>query len=479
MVKFKDLREWISQAEEIGELVHVTGADTRYEIGAIDAITSRNQGPAVLFHEIKGYPPNFRMMTNLLSNIKTINLTFGLPLDYTIRDTVENLSKKIMECERTADNFAPRWLEKGPILENVVQDDGIDLTIFPTPVWHELDGGPYIGTADATITRDPDTGHTNMGTYRCQLFGRCTIGMNIAPSHHGRIHQDKYFDQGKACPMVVVFGLDPLLFAISSSRIPERISELNYIGALRGEPVPVIKGRVTGLPIPANAEIAIEGFTEPNRTRKEGPFGEWTGHYASGVMDSPFIQATTLYYRNDPILCGSAPSKASYSDEGFMRSIWRSALIYNLLVHAGIPDIKGVYCPPVGGSRNLDIISIKQRYEGHATDAGHVASAFSGRYTIIVDDDVDPYDLEDVIWALTMRSRPIESDIIKKARSNPTDPSVRLPTPTFTTSRQIIYAVKPYERLKEFPPVSMASAELRGSVFDKWKDVFKDRWQTI
>ena len=96
----------------------------------------------------------------------------------------------------------------------------------------------------------------------------------------------------------------------------------------------------------------------------------------------------TLYYRNDPILCGSVPSKAAYSDEGFLRGIWRSALIADLLNRAGIPDIQGVYSPPVAGSRYLDIISIKQRYDGHAADAGHVASAFFGRYIVIVDDDI-------------------------------------------------------------------------------------------
>lgn len=479
MPEFIDLREWISRAEKIGELAIVEGSDVKYEMGAVDEICSRNQGPAVIFQKIKGYRPEFRVMTNLLSNIRTVNLTFGLPLENTIKDSIEILTGNIVKWEGSAGKFTPKWVESGPIQDNVVTDDDIDLTIFPAPVWHELDGGPYIGTADAVITRDPDTGHINVGTYRCQLLDRRTVGMNVSLSHHGRIHRDKYFERGEACPVAVLFGLDPLLFAISCSELPHYISELDYVGAIRGESVPIIRGRTTGLPIPANAEIAIEGFAEPGLTRKEGPFGEWTGHYASGIKDSPFIKATTLYYRNDPILCGSAPSKASYSDEGFLRSIWRSARINELLIRAGIPDVKGVYSPPVGGSRYLDVIAIKQRYDGHASDAGHVASAFSGRYIVIVDDDIDPHDLDDVIWAISTRSRPSESDIIKKARSAPSDPTIPAHSPTFVTSRQIIYATKQYERLKDYPPVSIASQELREKVFYKWKEVFKERWRTI
>src|SRR5450759_2436733 len=263
MPGFTDLREWIGQADQIGELAIVEGPDVKYEMGAVDEISSRNRGPAVIFQKIKGYRPEFRVMTNLLSNIRTVNLTFGLPLENTIKDSIETLTENIVKWEGNADKFTPTWVESGPIQDNVVKDDDIDLTIFPAPVWHELDGGPYIGTADAVITRDPDTGRINVGTYRCQLLDRRTVGMNVSLSHHGRIHRDKYFERGESCPVVVLFGLDPLLFAISCSELPHYISELYYVGAIRGESVPVIRGRTTGLPIPANAEIAIEGFAEP------------------------------------------------------------------------------------------------------------------------------------------------------------------------------------------------------------------------
>ena len=182
-------------------------------------------------------------------------------------------------------------------------------------------------------------------------------------------------------------------------------------------------------------------------------------------------------------MCGSPPAKGSYSTHSLCNSIWKSALLYNEIVRAGIPGVKGVWYPQVSG-RHMQIIAIEQLYDGHATQAGHVAAqagvgAFAGRYTIVVDDDINPYDLEDVMWAVCSRSKPIEIDFIKKAWSSRTDPSIRRPTNKYTTSRAIIYAVKPYEEREEYPQVCLASEESRKAVFARWKDTLKGRWQTI
>ncbi len=481
MTRFTDLRQWIGQAKEISEMVVVEGADLKHEIGTINQLTARNAGPSVLHQNIKGYPPGYRLLTNLLSNIRTFNLTIGFPIDNTIRDTVETLRIKVKEWETVALDLSPKAVEAAPIQENVLEDEDIDLNKFPVPLWHELDGGPYLGTADAIITRDPDTGEINAGTYRCQLYDRRTVGLNVAPGRHGRIHVEKYFERGEACPIVAVFGIDPLLFAVASNQVPQGVSELNYVGAIMGKPVPVIKGRVTGLPIPANAEIAIEGFVDLEATRREGPFGEFTGYYGGGETELPFIRAVTLYHRNDPILTGSPPAKGLYCDEAFSRSIWKSAFLYNELLAANVPGIKGVWFPP-----HYAVVSIKQLYAGHATQAGHITSQAStnaffatANYTIVVDDDIDPYDFDDVMWAVGTRSRPDETDLIKKARTSRAEPTIRKPAGSLTISQAIIYAVKPFEWRHDFPPTAIASDVLRRKVFDKWKDTFKGRWQAI
>jgi len=147
---FEDLRAWIDMAKKIGEVVVIEDVDID-DFGPVSQITSRNEGPAVLFHNINGYPPGFRMATNLMSNIRTFNLTLGLPLDFTIKQTVEVLSKKVAEWAESSGQFSPTVVDKAPILDNVKEGNAIDLDIFPVPLWHELDGGPYIGVLNSMI----------------------------------------------------------------------------------------------------------------------------------------------------------------------------------------------------------------------------------------------------------------------------------------------------------------------------------------
>jgi 4-hydroxy-3-polyprenylbenzoate decarboxylase len=343
-----------------------------------------------------------------------------------------------------------------------------------------MDGGKYIGTGVGVITSDPDTGELNMGTYRVQLHDRQTVGFYISPGKHGRIHRDKYFSRGKPCPAVMIFGFDPLEFAAGAAEVPSGVFEYDYLGAIRGNPVPVIKGKTTGLPIPANAEMVVEGFAYPDERKLEGPFGEWTGTYGSDAREEPFIKASTLYYRNDPIILGSPPSKGVYFDSMLLRCVWRSALLYNEIERAGVLNVKGVWCPPFGGAREFVTVSIKQSYPGHATQAGLVASqtragAYAGRYVVVVDDDINPYDMEDVLWAMCTRSDPLETDLIKKAWSTPLDPRIRKGSESFHNSRAIIYAVKPYEWIDSFPPTSLADESERKHLFEKWHTHMGDR----
>ncbi|MBW1613347.1 MAG: UbiD family decarboxylase [Deltaproteobacteria bacterium] len=481
---YNDLREWIDQAKDIGELKVIEGADPTLEVGTMVQIDAKNEGPALLFDKLKGHGEGFKVLTNFMANIRLFNLTFGLSIQNSIKDSVEALRMKAAEWSEKAKNFPVKEVTSGPILENVEEGEKIDLEKFPVPLWHELDGGRYIGTGVGVVTRDPDNGELNMGTYRVQLHDRRTVGFYISPGKHGRMHRDKYFARGEPCPVVMIFGLDPLNFALSATEIPAGTFELDYLGAIRGTPVPVIKGKVTGLPIPAHAEIAIEGFADPKETMLEGPFGEWTGTYASDARQEPFIKVAALYYRKNPIILASPPSKGTYNDHGFFRSVWRSALLYNEIERAGIPEVKGVWCPPFGGSRQFVIVSIKQSYSGHATEGGHIASqtragAYAGRYVVVVDDDIDPYDIDDVMWAVCTRSEPVEMDIIKKAWSTPLDPRIRKPTDSFHNSRGIIYAVRPYEWFEKFPPTAVASEKQRKEAFSKWADKLNGRWKVI
>ena len=275
--------------------------------------------------------------------------------------------------------------------------------------------------------------------------------------------------------MVITFGQDPLLFLISSIEIPYGVSELEYVGGIRQEPVPVLIGDVTGLPIPANAEIAIEGWVQPGHKAEEGPFGEWTGYYASSARPEPVIQVKNVYYRNNPILCCARPGRPP-SDYSFSKCVVKSGMIWDELEKAGIPNVKGVWCHEAGGGRMLNIVSIKQSYPGHARQAGLVTSqchagAYLGRYVIVVDEDIDPSNTFDVLWAVASRSEPAESiEIIRRCWSGPLDPRIPVGKKGFN-SRAIIDACRPYEWKDEFFPVVESSPELRAATLEKWRNI--------
>jgi 4-hydroxy-3-polyprenylbenzoate decarboxylase len=204
----------------------------------------------------------------------------------------------------------------------------------------------------------------------------------------------------------------------------------------------------------------------------EGPFGEWTGYYASNQPAVPVIQVKAVYYRNDPILCGFPLLKPS-SGDNLHFSLMRSALLWNALDETGVPDVKGVWCHPAGG-RFLTLVSIKQRYPGHARQAGMIASqcrsgAYLGRYVVVVDDDVDITNSEEFLWVLSSRSEPAQSiEILRRAWSGPLDP--RIPRDEVGhSSRAVIDATRPYEWREKFPKVSGASRELKDKVAADWR----------
>jgi len=466
---FKDLRDWIDQVDKIGELRRVRNATWQEDIGMITEVVGHTRGsPAVLVDEIPGHAPGERVLSNSFHSLKRIALTLGLPLEA----DVWTLLKLWRERIGNAKPSAPIHVEDGPVLENVLTGDAVDVLKFPTPVWHESDGGRHIGTGSADITRDPDTDWVNLGTYRVMVHDKNRVGFYISPGKHGRIHREKYFAKGEPCPLVVAIGLNPLLFLAACTEVPPNVSEYDWAGGIRGEPFKVIEGRITGLPIPADAEIALEGFAYPNEKLVEGPFGEWTGYYASASREEPVMRVKTIYHRNNPILTGSPPNRPP-DEQSYFRAFMRSALVWEEIEKAGVPGVTGVWCHEAGGSRLFVAVSIKQRYSGHSRQAMHIASmchsgAYIGRYVVVVDDDIDVTDLGQVIWAMCTRSDPERStDFIQRAWSGPLDPAIR-PEEKGFNSRALIDATRPWEWRDKFPKVNMPSPEVAKKARDKW-----------
>ena len=232
----------------------------------------------------------------------------------------------------------------------------------------------------------------------------------------------------------------------------------------------MVEGEYSGLPIPANAEIVIEGDVHFDNPKVEGPFGEWTGYYASAERSEPWVEVKRLYHRNNPIILGSPPGRPP-SELGWYRSYLRSALIWDEMEKAGVPDVKGVWLTVSGGSRLMMVVSIKQRYPGHAKQARHCIAmprgAYLGRF-VVEAKQIDPSNTDDVIWAMGTRCEPAEDiDILRRCWSGPLDPVIQVGKKGFN-SRAIIDATRPYEWMKDFPPVAESSREVLDATAKKW-----------
>jgi UbiD family decarboxylase len=303
---YDDLRQWLEEARKLGEVKELSGLTWQQDIGMVASTAAHDDGaPCFVFEEVPGTIKGSRVLVNFFGG-KRKNMTLGFATDLSKIDLSEGFRTNFIGPMR---RIAPKYVDDGPIFENVITGDDVDVTAFPAPKWHAADGGRYIGTGSFNVTRDPDEGWVNCGTYRVMIHDAKTAGFYISPGKHGRQMRDKYQARRAPMPVAVVCGGDPMTFLMASSEVPYGVSEYEVVGGVRGKPVEVINGPVTGLPIPANAEIVLEGFVEPGNERVEGPFGEWTGYYASDLRPEPVLDIKAVYYRNNPILLGCVPQR--------------------------------------------------------------------------------------------------------------------------------------------------------------------------
>jgi len=473
-----DLRPWLEQVRSLGELKDVHGAHWNLELGAISELNVRKSvPPALLFDDIVGCKKGYRVLTCSTSSPARLSSILRLPIQNTHQGLVNVLRGKPAQWQREAPRFDPVVAETGSALANKQDEKSVNLDIFPSPLWHEQDGGRYIGTGCCVVTRDLDSEWVNVGTYRVQLIDRNHVALDMVPGKHGRIHYEKYKKAGKPFPVVIVLGCDPLGYLISGIEVPFGMCEWNYIGAILGEPVQVVKGELTGLGFPAASEIVLEGVVEPNDERTEGPFGEFHGYYPGKAGTAPVVSVKRVYFRESPILIGSPPAKPP-NDYSYSKAVMRSALLHDSLVAAGVPDVRAVWAHEIGGARMFNVVAIKQRYAGHARQAGHIlnqcgAGAYMSRYSVVVDEDIDPSNLQEVMWAVATRTDPaIDIDIIQRGMGSKNDPMfVAYPYDAPFSSKAIIDACRPWDHLDEFPAVAEVSRELEAKIRAKWKDV--------
>jgi len=470
-VGYNDLRGFISLVDKIGELKRADGASLEYEIGSVTEIAAGlPKCPAVLFDHIPGLSPGMRVFTNATVSPRRAALALGIDPDLPPIDALRVWKERRTKLKL----FAPEIVKDAAYLQNVMEGGAVDLWRLPCPVWHRGDGGPYIGSGAVVLTQDPASGWVNSSIYRIQVHDRNRVTIQFDhEGRHGAILARRYWDKGESCPVAVACGQDPALFISGFEYLPEGASELDFAGAIRGAPVSVYPGPMTGLPVPSHTEIVLEGALLPPSqiTLPEGPFGEFTGYYAAEKRPAAVMQVNAVYYRTDPILLGSPPMKPPRFHFGLS---FRAASIWTNLEDAGVTDVVGAWQHV---SQLMTVIALKQRYAGHAKRAALIAAAnsYMGRVIVVVDEDVDPSNLADVMWAVTTRSEPSEDvDIVRNAWSSALDPRIPAAQRNVglnSNSKMIIDACIPFQHRDAYPKTSALTIKESAEILDRWKSV--------
>jgi 4-hydroxy-3-polyprenylbenzoate decarboxylase len=331
------------------------------------------------------------------------------------------------------------------------------------------------------LTRDPDTGIVNIGTYRMMVQGKDEVGLYLSPGKHARLDITRAWEQGHGIDVAACWGIDPLFMIVGAMGFPKNVSEYEFAGGIRNQPIEVIRGEMTGLPLPARAEIVMEGRIEYKATRREGPFGEFTGYYGRPEGTCPLVKVTALHMRPDPILTNALMSDWPSCEQNGFFAIVRSARIWDDLDKLGVPGIKGVYVhPAAAGGFGATIISLEQRYAGHAAQVAALAAQVPGgayytKWIITVDDDVDPSDWDQVFWAMTTRCDPeTDIDILRQTWSTWLDPTKNPPEERPWGSKALVNACRQHKYLPIFSQRTVLTRGMYDRVSSRWSELGLD-----
>jgi 4-hydroxy-3-polyprenylbenzoate decarboxylase len=467
----RDLRDWLARAQAIGELLTIDKpVDVEEEMSAISYLVARQTpSPAVLFTKAKGFdrsPVNLRHLWNVYGpSVRRIALSLEEPPDTPTIDLIRRTKDKMKR------RLVPREVKpsQAAVYENTISAGKVDLRKLAMPRHWPLDGGLYAGTGDAVITRDPDTGYLNVGTYRMMVQDGNHTGLYLSPGKDARLHITRAWAQGKTLPVVACWGVDPLFMLVGSQSFAKNVSEFEFVGGIKGEPARLVKATQSDLLFPADAEFVVEGVIRPNAMKAEGPFGEFTGYYGKPEALCPLVEITAIHHRNDPILTNALMADYPSCEQSGFFSVLRGAKIWDDLEKLGVPGVRGVYShPAAAGGFGMTIISLEQQYAGHASQVLSLAAQVPGgayytKWIVAVDEDVDPTDMDQVLWAMATRCHPsADIDILRSTWSTGLDPTQNPPEVRPYGSKALINACMEHRYL----PTFSKRTKLRRSVYD-------------
>ncbi|MDF1829167.1 4-hydroxy-3-polyprenylbenzoate decarboxylase [Cycloclasticus pugetii] len=418
---YKDLRDFISKLEQLGELKRVNQeVDPHLEMTEICDRVLKQEGPAILFENPKGY--SIPVLANLFGTPKRVALGMGQDTVSALRDVGEVLAalKEPEPPEGVKDawaklpvykqvlNMAPKVVKKPVCQQVVIEGEAVNLADFPIQTCWPDDAGPLI-TWPLVITKGPLAKRQNLGIYRQQVIGRNKVIMRWLAHRGGALDFKAWQAEhpGEPFPIAVVLGADPATILAAVTPVPDALSEYAFAGLLRGSKTEIADCLTHDLQVPSSAEIVLEGYLYPDEMADEGPFGDHTGYY-NEVERFPVFTIEKITHRKNPIYHSTYTGKPP--DEPAILGVSLNEVFVPILKKQ-FPEIQDFYLPPEGCSYRMAIVSIKKQYPGHAKRImfgiwSFLRQFMYTKFVIVADDDVDIRDWESVIWAMTTRVDP-------------------------------------------------------------------------
>ncbi len=420
-MKYRDLRDFITQLEKQGELKRITVPVNPYlEMTEICDRVLKQQGPALLFENPTGY--NIPVLANLFGTPRRVAMGMGAEYVTELRGIGELLAT-LKEPEppkgmkdawekfpiyKQVLNMAPKLVSNPPCQELVRVGDEIDLSVYPIQTCWPDDAAPLI-TWPLVITKGPHKQRQNLGIYRQQVIGKNKVIMRWLAHRGGALdfREWQIAHPNEPFPVAVALGADPATILAAVTPVPDTLSEYAFAGLLRGSKTEVAKCILSDLHVPASAEIVLEGFIYPNETAPEGPFGDHTGYY-NEVGEFPVFTVERITQRTAPIYHSTFTGKPP--DEPAILGVALNEVFVPIL-QKQFPEIIDFYLPPEGCSYRMAVISMKKQYAGHAKRVmlgtwSYLRQFMYTKFVIVVDDDIDVRNWQEVIWAITTRMDP-------------------------------------------------------------------------
>jgi len=475
---YKDLRNFIEVLKKKGLLKLITAeVDPVLEIAEINDRVVKTGGSALFFEKPKN--SKFPCVINLFGSYERMKLALEVDsldeiglrmLEFLEPDIPTNLIEKLKtlpKLKRLAD-FLPKYVNSGPCKE-VIFRENLSLNVFPILKTWPDDGGRFI-TLPMVFTKDPETGSRNCGMYRMHVYDERTTGMHWHMHKDGAKHYRNAEKLGKRLEVAVAIGSDPAVMYSATAPLPEGVDEMLFAGFLRKSSVELVKCETIDLEVPANSEIVLEGYCEPNERRIEGPFGDHTGYY-SLKDEFPVFHITCITHRKDAIYPATIVGKPPMEDCYIAKTTER---IFLPLIKKQIPEIVDINLPVEGVFHNIAIVSIDKRYPGHARRVmyalwGMGQMSFT-KMIVVVDRWVDVQNPGEVIWRIGNNVDPKRDIVIVEGPLDVLEHASDIPS---YGGKMGIDATKKWKSegfLREWPDEIVMSEDIKRLVDKRWKE---------